>query len=98
VDITQGELVEAENDAFIRRRDKQRRETEGERLGEELYKESCRQYVMKRDRERAAEWVEYLEGSATGVLRNAFAIARKKRREAKKLRERYELERLKETA
>jgi hypothetical protein len=41
-DIATGEKVEAELDAFVRGRDKERRKTEGERLEEEAWKESTR--------------------------------------------------------
>jgi hypothetical protein len=37
VDVARFEQVEAELDAMIRRRDTHRRQTEGERLEEELY-------------------------------------------------------------
>jgi hypothetical protein len=44
LDIEQGERVEHELDAFIRHRDNQRRQTEGERLTEALWMPSERAY------------------------------------------------------
>ena len=40
MDIAKGEQVEGELDAFIHKRDRQRRRDEGERAREELYAES----------------------------------------------------------
>jgi hypothetical protein len=42
--ISRGEQVEADLDAMIRWRDEKRRQTEGERLEEELYEPSTRAY------------------------------------------------------
>jgi hypothetical protein len=70
VDITQGELVEAENDAFIRRRDKQRRETEGERLAEELYKRNCRDHNAQRELSYLFQWRDFYAAQTEAHRRN----------------------------
>ena len=55
-DIATGEKVEHELDAFIRKRDKERRRTEGERPEEEAWKESVRRYEAARDAHLPQEW------------------------------------------
>jgi len=56
MDVTRGELVEKEISAFIQRRDKQRRQTEGERRAEAAWMESERRYAEKRRRKNRALW------------------------------------------
>jgi hypothetical protein len=48
-DIATGEKVEHKLDAFIHKRDKESRRTEGERPEEEAWKESVRRYEAARD-------------------------------------------------
>jgi len=48
-DIATGEKIEHKLDAFSRKRDKERRRTEGERPEEEAWKESVRRYEAARD-------------------------------------------------
>src|SRR5215213_5257326 len=48
-DIATGEKVEHKLDACFRKRDKERRRTEGERPEEEAWKESVRRYEAARD-------------------------------------------------
>jgi hypothetical protein len=55
-DIATGEKVEHELDAFIRKGDKERRRTEGERPEEETWKESVRRYEAARDAHLPQEW------------------------------------------
>jgi hypothetical protein len=57
VEIARGEMVEAELDAMIRRRDTERRKSEGERREEEMYAESVRRH---RERQRQQMWWERL--------------------------------------
>jgi hypothetical protein len=57
-DIATGEKVEHELDAFIRKRDKERHRTKGERP-EEAWKESVRRYEAARDAHLRQEWREY---------------------------------------
>jgi len=72
VDIAKGEIVEAEIDAFINRRDKQRRKEE-ERPAEEIYADSVRRHHERQQLQRAWEWLRYHEGPArparTGLWR-----------------------------
>ena len=63
----QGEKVELELDAFITKRDAQRRRSEGERLAEEVWMESERLYNARRRRELDAERYGYLMDSADGM-------------------------------
>ncbi len=58
-DIAAGEAVEAEIDAFISRRDAQRRKSEGARAAEEAFMVSERAYFARQEAERRAAWVEY---------------------------------------
>jgi hypothetical protein len=44
VDIAKSETVEGELDALIRRRDAERRQSEGERAREELWQKSVREH------------------------------------------------------
>jgi hypothetical protein len=59
VDVARFEQVEAELDAMIRRRDTHRRQTEGERLEEELYEPSVRAWRERREAENRAAWCEH---------------------------------------
>jgi hypothetical protein len=59
VDIGRGEMVEAELDAMIRRRDTERRKTEGERAAEELWQESVRRYNARQEADHRLAWFEY---------------------------------------
>ena len=54
-----GEKVESELDAFISKRDKQRRRTEGERRIEEAWMESERRYFARLAEVNRREWAEY---------------------------------------
>ena len=68
-DITCGEMVEAEIDAMIRRRDTHRRQTEGERLEEELYEPSVRAWRERQEAEKRADRFEYHRGQADRLRR-----------------------------
>ncbi len=57
MDIARGEMVEGELDTLIRRRDAERRKTEGERREEEMYAESVRRF---NERQRQQAWWERL--------------------------------------
>jgi len=57
-------MVEAELDAMIRRRDTERRKSEGERLEHELYAESERRHFERESRRLRWEWVHHFEAQA----------------------------------
>jgi len=59
VDITHGEHVEKELALLITRRDAQRRQTEGERLEEELWRESERRHAEHRREANRVVWCEH---------------------------------------
>ncbi len=59
MDIVRSEMVEAELDSMIRRRDTQRRETEGHKPSEEMYEEGCRRHHARQQQELAWEWLRY---------------------------------------
>jgi hypothetical protein len=59
VDIARSEQVESELDAMIRRRDTHRRQTEGERLTEELYEPSVRAWRERQEAEKRTAHFEY---------------------------------------
>ncbi len=54
-----GEQVEPELDAFTARRDKERRQTQGERDREELWQQSVRRYHERQQADHRAAWHEY---------------------------------------
>jgi hypothetical protein len=56
VDVAHGESVEKELTAFIERRDRRRRQTEGERRIEKAWMKSERRYEDQRRREIRAAW------------------------------------------
>jgi hypothetical protein len=59
VDVAKTNMVEAELDSFVNRRDVQRRRDEGERPAEAMYAESVRRYDAKRQQELAWQWLRY---------------------------------------
>jgi hypothetical protein len=59
VDIARSEQVESELDAMIRRRDTHRRQTEGERLEEELYEPSVRAWRELQEIQKRTARFEY---------------------------------------
>jgi hypothetical protein len=63
-DTGRGEQVEAELTAFIEKRNKQCRQTEGERRAEEAWAESERRHTVRRHEEMRAAWCEYQQGQA----------------------------------
>ena len=69
MDIARSEQVEAELDAMIRRRDTHRRQTEGERLEEELYEPSVRAWRERYEAEKRTARFEYHRGQADRLRR-----------------------------
>jgi hypothetical protein len=59
LDIAQGEKVEGELDIFIERRERERRQVEGDRRAEEMWMESERVYFAKRQEDNRIAWCEY---------------------------------------
>ena len=57
--VAHSEASEKELDSLIRRRDTQRRETEGHRLSEELWAESVRRHHAQRQEALAWQWLRY---------------------------------------
>jgi hypothetical protein len=58
-DRAEGEKAERDLDVLIKKRDKQRRQTEAEQGREELWAESVRTYSAARDAQLRGEWLEY---------------------------------------
>jgi hypothetical protein len=56
VDVARTEMVEAELSAFVNRRDRERRKTEGERPEEAAWRESERRHQARRREENRWEW------------------------------------------
>ena len=71
LDVAKTEGVEAQLDAFIATRDKQRRRDEGERLEEELYEPSVRVYRGQLRRQKLID--RYLYAS-THIERLKYAV------------------------
>ena len=69
MDIARSEQVEAELDAMIRRRDTHRRQTEGERLEEELYEPSVRAWRERHEAEKRTARFEYHRDQAVRLRR-----------------------------
>jgi hypothetical protein len=84
VDITRGEQVEAEMDAFISKTDKQRRREEGDRPAEEMYAASVRLHHDKRQRVRAWEWLRYHERMIATHTATLEALIGRHRKEAER--------------
>ena len=59
LDVAKTNMVEAELDSFVARRDKARRRDEGEREREELYMESVRRHHARREQELAWAWLRF---------------------------------------
>jgi hypothetical protein len=87
LDIARGEQVEHELDAFIRHRDKQRRQTEGERLTEELWMPSERSYFARLEDQKRQERLEYHEAQAARLSNTLGALVTFHQAEATKYRE-----------
>jgi hypothetical protein len=78
-DIVTGEKVGHELDAFVRKRDKEGRRTEGERPEEEARKESVRRYEAARDahlRQECARSTTQPRPSVTGPSRSSRGTSR----------------------
>ena len=86
MDIARSEQVESELDAMIRRRDTHRRQTEGERLIEELYEPSVRAWRERQEAENRAAWRVFHEGQAARHRATLETLATYHEREAAKLR------------
>ncbi len=69
-EVAAGERAEAELDAFVSRRDSQRRKDEGDRAVEDLWKASERLHEAHRRDEMRAAWCEYHRGQAERHRRN----------------------------
>ena len=85
VDLARSEQVESELDAMIRRRDTHRRQTEGERLTEELYEPSVRAWRERREARSREAWAEYHRSAAERIERTAAQIAAEHRARAEML-------------
>ena len=85
--LSRGEMVEKELDALITRRDDKRRQTEGERLEEELYEPSVRMWRERREAARRAEWCEYHQDQAARHRATLEALAAYHESEAARLME-----------
>ena len=64
MDIARSERVESELDVMIRRPATRRRQTEGERLSEELYEPSVRAWRDPQEAEKCEAWRAFQEGKA----------------------------------
>ena len=73
-DISVGEKVEAEHDAFISRRDRDRRKLEGERESEEAWKRSERRRDAARDARLREEWSLFHQDQAERLRANLEAL------------------------
>ena len=59
--VARGEVVEAELDGVIRRRDTHRRETEGKRLEREVWQESADRHAEAEQERNRLAWLAHFE-------------------------------------
>jgi hypothetical protein len=71
VDVSHAESVERELDRLIEKRHDQRVQSEGERLEEELWRESERKHQAKRREENRIAWCAYYRGIAGALYARA---------------------------
>ena len=90
--VSRGEMVEAELDGLICRRDEKRRREEESAWVEDAWAESVRKHNARRDGERREAWVSYLMAHADRVEAAAAVIAAEKRALARKLMQTNSLE------
>jgi hypothetical protein len=57
--VEHGERVERDLDAFISKRDTERRRSEGERRAEDLWQERVRRYNVRQSEDHRLAWYEY---------------------------------------
>jgi hypothetical protein len=69
--VERSEMVEKELDAMIRRRDAERRKSEGERAEEALWRASERRYFAKRREQNRWEWVRFYDRMAASLRTRA---------------------------
>jgi hypothetical protein len=70
VDVTHGEQIEMELDAFISKRDKKRRTAEGERPAEESYERNLRAHSARRALSVLYEWRAFHHAQRESNRRN----------------------------
>jgi hypothetical protein len=69
--VAKGEMVEAGNDAFIASRHDRRVLSEGDRLEEELWRESERKHAARRREENRIAWCSYYRRVAGALYARA---------------------------
>jgi hypothetical protein len=87
VDIAKSEQVDHEIDAFVAKRDAQRRETEGDRPVEELWAASERAYFARLDEEQRRARLAYHEGQVARLGNTLGALVAYHEAEAEKYRD-----------
>jgi len=77
VDVARSEAVERDLDAVIERRDRQRRQTEGERAIEEVWRASERRHAARLREQNRWEWVRYFDRLARSLRERAAHYERR---------------------
>jgi hypothetical protein len=90
VEIARSEMVEAELDAMIRRRDAERRQSEGERAREELWQKSVREHNARQGAAQRLERLHFHEGQARRLSNALEGLISYHEREAAKYRNGHE--------
>jgi hypothetical protein len=85
VDITHSEHVEKELDLLISRRHDKRVKDEGERLEEELWRESERRHAEHRREQNRLAWLDYHRAAAERTRRTLEALVSDHEAKAEKL-------------
>lgn len=85
--VARTEMVEAELTRMIERRDEKRRQTEGERQAEEMWRESVARYNERERRQMRAEWYGWHCDQAERHRRTLEALIAHHEGEAEKLLE-----------
>ena len=79
--VAKTNMVEAELDSFVARRDRERRRAEGERSPEEIWQESARVFNAKRQEVLCWEWLRWHQRMLNNHTRTAALIAEHHRQE-----------------
>ena len=89
MDITHSEHVEKELDLLISRRHDKRVKDEGERLEEELWRESERRHTEHRREQNRLAWLDYHRAAAESARRTLEALIARHEAAAEMLENEY---------
>lgn len=85
IDVRKVEKIEADLDQLISRRDRERRETEGDRKAEEAWQESVRRFHEQRRQQARVEWHLHHVDQAERLRRTLEGLVEYHEKQAEKL-------------